>query len=110
MNIAIQDGPEAGQSVPHLHTHVIPRYADPNNIGDLVYRQLEKQNLDDGMEGNEQWWSRRKQFREGGGFVVRPDGERKERTMEVMKGEVQWLMEQLAEFYPEDEELSLTEE
>lgn len=25
-NIGINDGPEAGQTVPHLHIHVIPRY------------------------------------------------------------------------------------
>ena len=26
-NIGINDGPEAGQTVPHLHMHLIPRYA-----------------------------------------------------------------------------------
>ena len=26
MNIGINDGPEAGQTIPHLHWHVIPRY------------------------------------------------------------------------------------
>jgi diadenosine tetraphosphate (Ap4A) HIT family hydrolase len=26
-NIGINDGPAAGQTVPHLHIHVIPRYA-----------------------------------------------------------------------------------
>jgi diadenosine tetraphosphate (Ap4A) HIT family hydrolase len=25
-NIGINDGPEAGQTVPHLHIHLIPRY------------------------------------------------------------------------------------
>lgn len=30
-NIGINDGPAAGQTVPHLHVHVIPRYA-----GDLA--------------------------------------------------------------------------
>ena len=27
-NIGINDGPAAGQTVPHLHIHLIPRYAD----------------------------------------------------------------------------------
>jgi diadenosine tetraphosphate (Ap4A) HIT family hydrolase len=25
-NIGVNDGPEAGQTVPHLHMHLIPRY------------------------------------------------------------------------------------
>lgn len=40
INVAIQDGPEAGQSVPHLHTHIIPRYKI-NNVGDLIYDKLD---------------------------------------------------------------------
>ena len=27
-NIAINDGPAAGQTIPHLHIHLIPRYQD----------------------------------------------------------------------------------
>ena len=27
LNIAMQDGPDAGQSVPHVHMHLIPRKA-----------------------------------------------------------------------------------
>lgn len=27
-NIGINDGPAAGQTVPHLHIHLIPRFAD----------------------------------------------------------------------------------
>mgnify|MGYP000429671266 FL=1 len=26
-NIGINDGPQAGQTVPHVHIHLIPRYA-----------------------------------------------------------------------------------
>ncbi len=26
-NIGVNDGPAAGQTVPHLHVHLIPRYA-----------------------------------------------------------------------------------
>ncbi|RKF58115.1 Bis-tetraphosphatase [Erysiphe neolycopersici] len=41
-NIAIQDGKEAGQTVPHLHCHVIPRTRD-DKIGDEVYLKLESE-------------------------------------------------------------------
>jgi len=29
-NIGINDGPAAGQTVPHLHMHLIPRYHEPD--------------------------------------------------------------------------------
>ena len=44
LNIAIQDGVDAGQSVPHVHTHVIPRHkADLDEKGgsDAIYGMLE---------------------------------------------------------------------
>jgi bis(5'-adenosyl)-triphosphatase len=49
LNIAIQDGVDAGQSVQHVHTHVIPRWRkDLDNQGgtDAIYGLL------DGEEGN----------------------------------------------------------
>ena len=49
LNIAMQDGVEAGQSVPHVHTHIIPRKAadlDHRGGGDAIYGML------DGEEGD----------------------------------------------------------
>ncbi|OQE92941.1 hypothetical protein PENNAL_c0006G00896 [Penicillium nalgiovense] len=49
LNIAIQDGAHAGQSVPHVHAHIIPRKAaDLDHVGgtDAVYDLL------DGDEGD----------------------------------------------------------
>jgi bis(5'-adenosyl)-triphosphatase len=49
LNIAVQDGVHAGQSVPHVHAHVIPRRAaDLDHAGgtDAVYDLL------DGAEGD----------------------------------------------------------
>ncbi|KAJ6064442.1 hypothetical protein N7499_013122 [Penicillium canescens] len=49
LNIAVQDGVHAGQSVPHVHAHVIPRKAaDLDHFGgtDAVYDLL------DGEEGD----------------------------------------------------------
>ncbi|PGG97488.1 bis(5'-adenosyl)-triphosphatase [Blastomyces parvus] len=49
LNIAIQDGPDAGQTVPHVHAHIIPRRkADLEHRGgsDAIYEMME------GREGN----------------------------------------------------------
>lgn len=35
-NIAIQDGPQAGQSVPHLHVHILPRKVRDFEVSDEV--------------------------------------------------------------------------
>ena len=44
LNIAIQDGAAAGQSVPHVHTHIIPRRTDDlkeKGGSDAIYAMLE---------------------------------------------------------------------
>ncbi|EPY49957.1 bis(5'-nucleosidyl)-tetraphosphatase [Schizosaccharomyces cryophilus OY26] len=41
-NIGIQDGRDAGQTVPHLHVHLIPRKKLDFNENDEVYQHLEK--------------------------------------------------------------------
>jgi bis(5'-adenosyl)-triphosphatase len=40
--LAIQDGPLAGQSVPHVHVHVLPRREGDFARNDDVYDELEK--------------------------------------------------------------------
>ena len=46
LNIAMQDGKDAGQSVPHVHVHMLPRKPNDFKRNDDVYEHLEKQNLD----------------------------------------------------------------
>ncbi|KAL3439499.1 HIT-like domain-containing protein [Aspergillus tetrazonus] len=46
LNIAIQDGTEAGQSVPHVHAHIIPRKKRDLDSTDEIYDKL------DGEEGD----------------------------------------------------------
>lgn len=53
LNIAVQDGADAGQSVPHLHTHIIPRKKadmDTKGGGDAIYSMLEGEEGDIGKE------------------------------------------------------------
>eukprot|EP00428_Durinskia_dybowskii_P070848 CAMPEP_0170412214 /NCGR_PEP_ID=MMETSP0117_2-20130122/30850_1 /TAXON_ID=400756 /ORGANISM="Durinskia baltica, Strain CSIRO CS-38" /LENGTH=148 /DNA_ID=CAMNT_0010669891 /DNA_START=197 /DNA_END=640 /DNA_ORIENTATION=+ len=45
MNVAIQDGVAAGQSVPHVHIHILPRKRGDFQRNDDVYEELEKQQL-----------------------------------------------------------------
>ncbi|CEQ39180.1 SPOSA6832_00707, partial [Sporobolomyces salmonicolor] len=45
LNIALQDGPLAGQSVPHVHVHIIPRRAKDFEPLDEMYNALDAQDL-----------------------------------------------------------------
>ncbi|XP_055952126.1 nitrilase and fragile histidine triad fusion protein NitFhit-like isoform X2 [Argiope bruennichi] len=40
-SVAIQDGPEAGQTVPHLHVHILPRKSGDFKRNDEIYEKLE---------------------------------------------------------------------
>ncbi|CAK9439236.1 uncharacterized protein LODBEIA_P34570 [Lodderomyces beijingensis] len=59
LNIAIQDGPESGQSVPHLHTHIIPRYKN-DGFGDSIHSKLESKDLE---KEYQEFESRKNEFR-----------------------------------------------
>ena len=89
-NVAIQDGAEAGQSVPHLHTHIIPRkHADMDDRGgnDAIYGALEGEEGDVGKHLKE---------RDGGGggrpeFPKVNEEDRRPRTEEEMNVEAEML-------------------
>uniref|UniRef100_A0A0C9RQ64 Bis(5'-adenosyl)-triphosphatase n=1 Tax=Wollemia nobilis TaxID=56998 RepID=A0A0C9RQ64_9CONI len=52
LTFTIQDGPEAGQTVPHVHIHILPRKSDDFDKNDEVYDVIDvkeeqlKQKLD----------------------------------------------------------------
>ncbi|XP_044210673.1 bis(5'-adenosyl)-triphosphatase [Thunnus albacares] len=54
LTIAIQDGPEAGQTVKHVHVHVLPRKAGDFERNDSVYDELQKHDRED--ENNPSKW------------------------------------------------------
>lgn len=87
VNLAIQDGELSGQSVPHIHAHIIPRFEN-GNMGDGIYKLLE------GV-------SRSKNG------VLTPDApfERKERGMDEMMLEATYLRQKFEQWMklPEDE-------
>ncbi|KAE8149122.1 HIT-like domain-containing protein [Aspergillus avenaceus] len=89
LSIAVQDGVDAGQSVPHVHAHVIPRKrADLDARGgtDKVYEML------DGEEGD---LGRHLEERDGRGrrarFPAVDDEERRARSLEEMEAEARML-------------------
>ena len=70
LNIAMQDGKVAGQSVPHVHVHMLPRRPNDFKRNDDVYEHLDNQNLD---------------------RVIEEEEERKPRTLEEMAQEAATL-------------------
>lgn len=90
-NIAVQDGAESGQTVPHVHCHVIPRTRNPNEgvKGDEIYDRLqgEKGNVGGGL-----WDSRPKQV---GRFPHIEEEDRNPRSAEDMNKEAAFFREQM---------------
>jgi bis(5'-adenosyl)-triphosphatase len=102
LNIAIQDGEDAGQSVPHVHAHIIPRRRDDlkdRGGTDAIYEMMESEDAD-----------LSKQFAAKGdeGIIPETDGDsrpkfpavdndaRKPRSDEDMQREAQWLAQEMA--------------
>ncbi|KAJ7083612.1 diadenosine hydrolase [Mycena belliarum] len=86
LTVACQDGEAAGQTVPHVHFHILPRklagdrFSGQNN--DLVYPALQKAEAEMAQP-----------------FKVDADEDRAPRTMEEMVKEAAWLRE----FFPAEE-------
>jgi len=88
LNIAIQDGKDSGQSVPHVHVHILPRKPKDIEPNDKVYDEIEN-------------WSHEDQHghKKEGKLEVPPDEDRKPRTMKEMRIEA----EQLRTLFPENQ-------
>ena len=87
-NVAVQDGKEAGQSVSHVHVHILPRIANDFVNNDDVYEELDRW---EPREKLQQWnristtdISNLKQVHR---LDVPSDQERKDRTMIEMTTE-----------------------
>ncbi|BEJ13286.1 hypothetical protein CspHIS471_0304600 [Cutaneotrichosporon sp. HIS471] len=101
LNIAVQDGVSAGQSVPHVHVHIIPRLkSDFGGETDNVYpalegaeRDLNAEHLDhehvhvDSSIGAVEAALHRRE----NGWQVPKDEERRQRSDEEMEEEARWL-------------------
>ncbi|KAI4286881.1 MAG: hypothetical protein L6R35_003865 [Caloplaca aegaea] len=91
LNIAIQDGPAAGQSVPHLHTHIIPRQSldlEDQGGSDAIYGMLEGE---DGNVGKHLWEKSNQRPK----FPSVDDSSRQPRTAEEMADEARKLADEM---------------
>jgi bis(5'-adenosyl)-triphosphatase len=115
-NIAIQDGKEAGQTVAHVHVHVIPRVRglsskSQDTAGDELYEQMARE---EGNVGGALWDRQQQQQQQsngarpvaGGAFDRIEDSQRKARSMEEMVAEADVFRKALEEMEEEDRSAS----
>jgi bis(5'-adenosyl)-triphosphatase len=101
-NIAIQDGTEAGQTVPHLHVHVIPRIRGAtakqgDGPGDAIYEQMAAEDGNLGGGFWDRWAGSVGRPTPGGKFDRIEDAERQARSLEAMEEEAEVFRRVLAE-------------
>ncbi|CAI6335590.1 unnamed protein product [Periconia digitata] len=90
LNIAIQDGRDSGQSVAHVHVHIIPRKKD-DLPEDAIYPMLDSEDGDVvSLLRERKLADEKKQKTE-----FPPDDDRKPRSEEVMQKEAKWLAEEI---------------
>lgn len=78
-NVAVQDGAAAGQSVPHVHVHILPRKEGDFTRNDDVYDQLQSWAPTKEISDNKQAYMQ--------ALNVPEDADRRDRTMEEMENE-----------------------
>lgn len=89
LNIAIQDGEAAGQSVPHLHAHIFPRKAG-NQDGDRIYDLMDGEEGDLGGHLLLQERDRRRAK-----FPFPDEASRSNRSEEEMREEAMWMAREM---------------
>lgn len=94
LNVAVQDGAEAGQSVSHVHVHLLPRRAGDGN-GDEIYERMDGEDGDVGQAWMD--FERLRKVRQGRsvGAFEGEEGrrDRSEREMEQEAEMLRWEME-----------------
>lgn len=106
LNIAIQDGVDAGQSVAHVHAHIIPRKKnDLEEKGgtDAIYQMMESEDADLNKQLKEKERAAQAELAEDGKkgkFPAVDNDSRKPRSDEEMQKEAEWLAQEMAKEDP----------
>lgn len=106
LNIAIQDGVDAGQSVPHVHAHIIPRKKhDLEHKGgtDAIYEMMESEDAHLGKQMQQREEATQAgliEDEERGKFPAVDNDTRKPRSDEEMQTEAEWLAREMAKDDP----------
>ncbi|KAF2844587.1 HIT-like protein [Plenodomus tracheiphilus IPT5] len=101
LNIAIQDGVDAGQSVPHVHAHIIPRKKDDLEARggtDAIYEMMESEDADLNKQLRAKEQEAQAQLADDekkGRFPAVDNDSRKPRSDEEMRVEAEWLAEEM---------------
>jgi bis(5'-adenosyl)-triphosphatase len=102
LNIAIQDGVDAGQSVPHVHAHIIPRKKDDlkhRGGTDAIYQMMESEEAHLGKQMQKKEQAAQAELAEDekrSKFPAVDNDSRKPRSDEEMQKEAEWLAEEMA--------------
>jgi len=89
-NVALQDGKESGQTVPHVHCHIIPRTTKDSTEGGGIYDRLQGE---EGNVGGGLWDQSRPT--PIGEFPRIEDADRKRRSAEEMNKEAAFFRKQM---------------
>ncbi|KAK7202408.1 HIT-like domain-containing protein [Myxozyma melibiosi] len=90
LNIAVQDGPLAGQSVPHVHCHIIPRKLNDLPDVDDVYKLMDSRDADIELS-----FQQLKQLNSTTANPDVPDDLRAPRSMPEMEAEARMLRSEM---------------
>lgn len=82
VTVAIQDGPPAGQTIPDVHVHIMPREYGDFKENDVVYDMLDEADILPHSNGNLS-----ASTRTAGYLSIEPDAERIPRSQEEMTAE-----------------------
>jgi bis(5'-adenosyl)-triphosphatase len=102
LNIAIQDGADAGQSVPHVHAHIIPRQRDDLKARggtDAIYEMMESDDADLNRQLKDKEAAENTDAVDAGNkpkFPAVDNDSRKPRSAEEMQQEAEWLAREMA--------------